>query len=530
VTALSPAAERIAVAERSHADARRTTPRIAVGAAVALALLWPLAFLAAELDREALRTAALRSSTWFTLWQAALATTIGIALALPVAWALARLDFPARRTLRALVSLPIALPALAFALGAGRLVPEGPWGLLPLVAAHAALALAIGVRLLGHAWARLDPQAAEAARVFGHTPLRTALVDDGRMLAPAIASAWSLAFALTLTAFASALLLAADGGTTLPVAVQAAVDGRMRLAEAAAAGVVLALVAAAALLVFVRCRPTGGDGSVLAERQPLRSLSGGRRAALALVAVVAALISIGPLLAVLHAAFTVGAGEQVTASNLTGLFDAARPFEVDPFSALLRSLLLASAALVIAVPIGIAAATAVAPLRGWPAISVEVALLLPLLLPVPIAAGLRAAGLAAPPWLLLVHLAIAVPLVVRGALAALRSGDRLEREAATVLGASAWDGWKRLALPRLRRHVAVAGVVAFAWSLGETGAALLLYRIDVATAPVAIVQALDARTAAADGRAYGLAAALILVVTIIFVTIEHRRSREITEF
>ena len=69
---------------------------------------------------------ALRHVVWFTVWQAALSTVLTLAVALPGAYVLARYDFPGRRVVRALVTVPFVLPtvvvgsAFVALLGAGR--------------------------------------------------------------------------------------------------------------------------------------------------------------------------------------------------------------------------------------------------------------------------------------------------------------------------------------------------------------------------------------------------------------------------
>jgi hypothetical protein len=47
---------------------------------------------------------------------------------------------------------------------------------------------------------------------------------------------------------------------------------------------------------------------------------------------------------------------------------------------------------------------------------------------------------------------------------------------------------------------------------------------------VAVVGTLERRTDAGDGLAFALSGLLSLLIGLLFVTIEYRRSREITEF
>ena len=95
--------------DRTHpgAVAWAIMPLVIVGA---LVLLPVAAVIAAGLGTEALETIT-APSTWrivaYTAAQAAASTVLSIALALPAAYALYRLNLPARRTLLAVVTVPV---------------------------------------------------------------------------------------------------------------------------------------------------------------------------------------------------------------------------------------------------------------------------------------------------------------------------------------------------------------------------------------------------------------------------------------
>lgn len=86
-----------------------------VPAALATALLVvPLVAMVAATDwaglPEQLRSEPLREALWLSLTTASAAALICLTLGLPLAWVLARIDFPGRRVVRALVSVPLVLP------------------------------------------------------------------------------------------------------------------------------------------------------------------------------------------------------------------------------------------------------------------------------------------------------------------------------------------------------------------------------------------------------------------------------------
>ena len=68
----------------------------------------------------------------------------------------------------------------------------------------------------------------------------------------------------------------------------------------------------------------------------------------------------------------------------------------------------------------------------------------------------------------------AIPLLVKSSRAALESVDHACERAARSLGASEWRLFWRISLPMARRPIAAAVVLAFARSLGDFGATLMV--------------------------------------------------------
>jgi molybdate transport system permease protein len=67
-----------------------------------------------------------------------------------------------------------------------------------------------------------------------------------------------------------------------------------------------------------------------------------------------------------------------------------------------------------------------------------------------------------------------LPLLVKSSRAALESVDRSCERAARTLGASEWKLFWRVTLPLARRSILAATALAFARSLGEFGATLMI--------------------------------------------------------
>ena len=120
----------------------------------------------------------------------------------------------------------------------------------------------------------------------------------------------------------------------------------------------------------------------------------------------------------------------------------------------------------------------------------------------------------------------AFPLLVKTARAALESVDRVYEKAARNLGASEWRVFWRVTLPLARRSIFAAGVLAFARSLGDFGATLMVagnIPHQTQTAAVAIYDAVESgNTLLARVLVLVISAAATLIVY--FANrLEHRR-------
>jgi len=122
----------------------------------------------------------------------------------------------------------------------------------------------------------------------------------------------------------------------------------------------------------------------------------------------------------------------------------------------------------------------------------------------------------------------AIPLLVKSARAGFEQTDPVFERAARSMGANEWRIFWRVTLPLARRAVVAAGVIAFARSLGDFGATLMIagdIPFRTQTAAIAIYDAVESNNTR-------LAAALTLVlsgVTLLIAytanRIEHRRAR-----
>ena len=115
----------------------------------------------------------------------------------------------------------------------------------------------------------------------------------------------------------------------------------------------------------------------------------------------------------------------------------------------------------------------------------------------------------------------AIPLLVKSARAALESVDRTYERAARNLGAWEWRVFWRISLPLARRSIVAASVLAFARSLGDFGATLMIagdIPQKTQTAAVAIYDAVESGNGA-------LARVLVLILSAVSIAVVYVANR-----
>jgi len=125
---------------------------------------------------------------------------------------------------------------------------------------------------------------------------------------------------------------------------------------------------------------------------------------------------------------------------------------------------------------------------------------------------------------------VAYPFVIRTLLPVLRGMPPHLKESAALLGASPFRVFIHIELPLIARALVVGATFAFAVSMGEFGASLLLVRSEFTTIPVAIFRLLGQPGTANLGQALAMSTLLMAVVALGFVVIERFRYRDIGGF
>ncbi|SCE07916.1 thiamine transport system permease protein [Streptomyces sp. DvalAA-14] len=494
---------------------------------------------------DVLGDASIRHVLWFTCWQAAASTALTLALALPGAYVFARLDFPGKRLLRAVVTVPFVLPtvvagtAFLALLGRGGFTDDlfgfrldtSVWAIL---VAHVFFNYAVVVRTVGGLWAQLDPRQEEAARMLGAGRFPAWRRVTLPALGPSVAAAGLMVFLFTFTSFGVIQILGGPTYSTLEVEIYRQTAELLDLPTAAV--LTLLQLAAVALILGVHAWTVRRREATLRLVDAARTAHrprGGERALLAAVLGVVALLILLPL-GVLVARSLDGPGgygftyyRALTSADASG-----GTFLVAPLQTVWNSLRYAAVATVVALLIGGLAAAALVRRAGRLVRGFDALLMLPLgTSAVTVGFGFLIT-LDKPPldlrdsWLLvpLAQALVGVPFVVRVMLPVLRAVDHRLREAAAVLGASPARVWREVELPFVGRALGIAAGFAFAVSLGEFGATVFIARPDSPTLPVAVARLLGRPGPADYGQAMALSTILMLVCAASLLVLENLRT------
>jgi thiamine transport system permease protein len=508
----------------------------------------------------------------FTAGQALLSSMLTLIAGLPASYVFARYDFPGKSLLRSLLTIPFVMPTVVVAtafvalIGAGGLLDRlvgallGPGApevnlirtLPAVILAHIFYNVSVVVRIVGGFWSNLDPQLGEAATVLGAGRLRAFWLVTLPLLLPAILAASMLVFAFCFTSFAVVLILGGPRMATLEVEIYRQAIYMFNLPAAAFLSLVQLVLTAAIMAVYTRLqarssRPLNLKASRATQRRPATpaqwtivvAVAGGTTLSLAL-----------PLLVLAASSLITSAGPGL--EYWLGLFRDVRQsiFYAPPPLAIRNSLLFASATVVLSLLVGVPAAYLMAgnsgsrgseptaPTRSALGALAEMLFLLPLgTSAVTLGFGfiialdrppldLRGSALLIP----IAHTLVALPLVTRTLLPALRGMNPRWREAAGMLGASPWQVWREIDLPIIARAALVAAAFAFAVSLGEFGATSLLTRPDLPTLPIVIYSYLGQPGEMNHGQAMAMSTLLMMVCGAGLVAIERFRPAGLGEF
>lgn len=498
---------------------------------------------------------------FFTFYQALLSTLLTMVFGLPVAFVFARFNFAGKRLLQTLTLLPFILPTVVTAAAFNALLGPRGWinvflmrvsgdvsppivflnTFTAILVAHVFYNIAIAIRVVGSAWAQLDPRLEQTARVLGASPFRAFKTVTLPLLRRPILSAALLVFLFDFASFGVILMLGGPAFQTLEVAVYTQALHFLNLPMAGLLSIFqLGCTLGVTLLygyvnrgksvpLFPRLR---GEG----VRKPR---TWNERLIVFLTVAFLLLLQVLPLVALATRSVTRleadrGQREEVrtglTLDFYRELFVNSNQsvFYVPPAVAVGNSLRYAGITTVISTVAGTLLAYAMVKkqsARRW----LDAVVMLPfgasavtLGLGFIVAfSGTRLTG-SSFPWLIpLAHSLIAMPFVLRAVQPALAAIPVSLGQSAAVLGASPLRVWWEVEMKLISRAMISAALFSFTISLGEFGATSFIARPDNPTLPVAIFRYLGQPGAMNYGQAMAMATILILVCAISIALLEN---------
>ncbi len=489
----------------------------------------------------------------FTVGQALLSTLATLLLGMPGAYLFARYDFPGKRVLYALITVPFVLPTVVVAAAFTALLgPHSPLTTLPglhtldlrytlaaILIAHVFYNYTLVVRMVGGFWANLDPAPVEAARTLGASSWRAFREITLPLLQPAIGAAAMLVFIFCFTSFGVILILGGPRFATLEVAIYRQTIAFANLPLAAGLSLIQLSLTLGMTLIYTRLQARVARPLKLRPREGTqhRPRRLGEWCFVVANLLLAFLLLGMPLILLVARSFAAGLRYYMA------LFENPRRsiFYVPPVEAVWNSATFAVATMILASLLGLSAAVALHRRhRGW---LVDAVLMLPLgtsavtlglgylvtMGRVPLPGGLvdlRGTSL----LIICAHTLVALPFVVRNLLPALQSIRPALREAAATLGATPWRVFLEVDLPIVWRALAVGAVFAFTVSMGEFGATSMIARPERPTLPVAIYRFLSRPGALNYGQAMAMSTLLMAVCVAGFVAIEWLRPPGVQSF
>ena len=473
---------------------------------------------------ELLGSAYYRKVFLFTFYQAVLSTLLSLAAGLPGGWLLSHVDFPGKKIVKALTTIPFILPSILVVLGfilfwgrqgvinkalAGLLNREAPildvlYSFKAILLAHVFYNFPIALRLTAAWWEGIPENQSDAARTLGASRSRTFLTITIPQLLPGLLSAASLIFLYCFMSFAVILVL--GGGprfSTMEVEVYRLIKYSMDFGRGGA----LALVETAATLFLTYFYIRGEQkhtqrSAVRRSRISWSDLPVKQKAGSLLYLGLVLFIILGPIITVIVQSFLT----QLTRTgppvwSLRWYREMLSPPGGRSGAAMLaeairNSLGIAGTTLLLTLLIGSYTSWVLSRHSlKYPRITETL-----IMMPMGVSSVVLGIGYL---WLIknrlmgdnhpiasiiAAHTVIALPFVLRSLTPAMRRIRQDLLDAARLMGAGGIRRFITVELPLIRPGLISGGAFAFAISLGEINATLILSDAGITTIPIAILR------------------------------------------
>lgn len=500
-----------------------------------------------------------RNTFLFTLWQALLSTVLTVGLAIPASYCFTRYQFPGKRILLSLSTVPFVLPTVVVAVAFSSLI--GPNGLVNgvlitvfdlerapirlentlsiIIIVHVFYNYSVALRMITGYWVNHSQRIEEAARLLGAHGWRLWWYIRLPILRPAILASSILIFMFTFTSFGVVLILGGIRFATIEVQIYYQVIHVFNLPIAAALSLLQIMMMFALMLFYTSTQRQISTVDLQNARhtaRPVRTFP--QRVFLIVNLSVLVILLCTPLIALVYRSLVQAGMFNLEAySGLTSNPKNSILF-VAPIVAIKNSIQFAFLTTVFSVMLGLLSVYLIERRASRSSKWIDSLSMLPLATSaVTLGFGMLIA-LDTPPldlrsswWIIpIAHTLVAVPFVIRSVLPALRKIPTQMPEAALVLGAAPHRVWFYIEVPMLLRSILVGATFAFTVSMGEFGASMFVARPDTPTMPIVIYRLLGQPGITHYEQALAMSTILMLVSAISFMAIERIRIHGMSEF
>ena len=397
--------------------------------------------------------------------------------------------------------------------------------------AHVFYNSSIVIRMVGSGLSRLNQNLPLAAQSLGASPAKAFKEVTFALLMPSVLSATLMVFLFNFSSFGVVLMLGGPQFATLEVEIFTQAMSRFNLPVAGLLSIIqLGFTLLVSVLINRVNIPRYGKSALAAEsaglRKPKKRIE---KIFVAIMVLILLLFMVTPILSLLtRSFFSFEADRAAKVETQAGftlryyreLFENREKslFYVPPIMAVRNSMIYAGITMIIATLLGLLAAYAMQS-------SGRLSEVLEPLFMLPLGASSVTLGLG---FLIvfgsslltqgrfqvlipIAHALVALPLVTRTLVPALRGIPETLRLAAKNLGAGPFRVFREVDLPLLFRPIAVCLLFAFTVSLGEFGASSFLSNVAMPTIPVAIYRYISQPGALNYGQALAMSSLLMVV-------------------
>lgn len=490
----------------------------------------------------------------FTLFQALLSTIFTVLLGLPGAWLLATRNFPGKNLLKAVSTVPFVLPSILVVLG--FVIFFGNNGFLnktlmnitdkqeplirilysmkAIILAHGFYNFPIVLRLVSNLWEKLDKSQANGAMSLGANKIRLFFTITLPQILPAILASAALVFVFCFTSFAVILVL--GGGpafTTIEVEIYRQARISLNMNAAAALSIVGIIITLIFVYLNVHFQSSLNYHEQIKTQKPLTlskmKANSNFNPGTGLYVLIIILLVAAPVLSVIIKSFlhtSPGNSTVITLSAYKNLLNpSSGKFGITLLQAIANSITYASYTVILSILLGTLVSFI---LRG----KKRYIKFLDTLFMLPISVSSVILGLGylkvinylnnpgkySSILIILAHTVIAYPFVTRAVKPVL---DKIKPEiiyAGLSLGETPFRVFITIELPLIKSAVFAGGAFAFAISIGEMNATMLLSSEDSLTIPIMMYRLIGSYNFIA---ACALGTVLIIFTTLSFILMDY---------